>query len=421
MPSPEARPPWSLGQRIAFRFAFVYFVVYSFPYPLTELPKGDKIALPWDWVLHHVVPAFGKHVLHVTSPITFEPNGSGDKTYDYLLVALSLLFSAAVTLVWSIVDRRRLRYDRAWTLFVIYTRYVLAVTMASYGFSKLLDLQFQPPKPFRLAQAYGDSSPMGLMWTFMGASVPYTMFAGAAELVGGALLLFRRTALLGALVLLGVMGNVVMLNLCYDVCVKLYSAHLWLMALILTLPDLRRLYDFFIRQRAVAAASVATPFARGRLRWVRLVMKPLFILNIFYSLGYKQFEDGKKYRDQGPQGAMSGMWDVPSATSDGQPATPGWRRVNVTNQLLFYRRWDDKRIGYTLVDDGSKKTLTLTPFERPKDPPSVLTYVRAGDKGTLDGVLEGKVVHVELRYIDTAKSLLMTRGFHWINEEPFNR
>jgi hypothetical protein len=34
------------------------------------------------------------------------------------------------------------------------------------------------------------SSPMGLLWTFMGASVPYTMFVGFAEMIAG--ILFSR-------------------------------------------------------------------------------------------------------------------------------------------------------------------------------------------------------------------------------------
>ena len=38
---------------------------------------------------------------------------------------------------------------------------------------------------------------MGLLWTFMGHSPAYSAFTGAAEALAGALLLFRRTTLLG--------------------------------------------------------------------------------------------------------------------------------------------------------------------------------------------------------------------------------
>jgi hypothetical protein len=35
--------------------------------------------------------------------------------------------------------------------------------------------------------------------------------------------------------------------------------------------------------------------------------------------------------------------------------------------------------------------------------------------------MDGGPVSIELRQIDPAKFLLFSRGFHWINEYPFNR
>jgi hypothetical protein len=44
----------------------------------------------------------------------------------------------------------------------------------------------------------------------------------------------------------------VFVNLCYDVPVKLYSSHLWLMSLSIAWPSLRRLFDALILDRPVA-------------------------------------------------------------------------------------------------------------------------------------------------------------------------
>ncbi len=57
---------------------------------------------------------------------------------------------------------------------------------------------------------------MGVLWWMMGSSPAYTIFSGSIETLGGALLLFRRTATLGAIVSAGAMLNVWMLNMCYD-------------------------------------------------------------------------------------------------------------------------------------------------------------------------------------------------------------
>jgi len=424
-PSPQPRPAWSLGRRIAFRFAFVYFGLYSIPFPLTQLPKvGDKIDKAGDRFWLHIVPWFGKHVLHLAHDITFDDNGSGDTTYNWTLTLVVLLLAIAATAVWSIVDRRRRRYDFAWELLQIYLRYVLATAMARYGSSKLFRVQFPPLTPYRLAEPYGESSPHGILWAFMSASDPYTIFAGAAECVGGALLLFRRTTLLGALILLGVMGNVVLLNFCYDVPVKLYSTHLWLMALVLTLPNWGRLFDLFVLQRATTAATTPSSFTAGRLRWVRWSLKSLLILSIVYVQGYGHWTRAKRYAAAASQqGAMSGQWQVVAAQLDGKPLPHEWRRISISDRALNARQADGEIDGFYLTDDGAKKTLTLTDAipPAPGEKPRVLTYTRVGDTGTLDGSFEGKKLHVELRAIDTSKSLLTTRGFHWINETSYNR
>jgi hypothetical protein len=98
--------------------------------------------------------------------------------------------------------------------------------MITYGVLKVIELQFSPPTPDRLIQTYGESSPMGLIWTLMGFSSLYCFFGGAGEVLGGLLLSLRRTTLLGALVCIGVLANVVMINLSFDVPVKLFSSHL---------------------------------------------------------------------------------------------------------------------------------------------------------------------------------------------------
>jgi hypothetical protein len=65
---------------------------------------------------------------------------------------------------------------------------------------------------------------MGLAWTFLGFSKAYNYFMGIAEAGGGLLLLFRRTAIFGVLLSMIVTSNIVAINFCFDVPVKLYSS-----------------------------------------------------------------------------------------------------------------------------------------------------------------------------------------------------
>src|ERR1044071_6897724 len=115
----------------------------------------------------------------------------------------------------------------------------------------------------------GGTSPMRLMWAFMGYSLPYTVFAGLAEVTGGVLLLWRRTATLGALVVAIVMTNVVLMNLCYDVPVKLFSTLLLVFAIAIGLPDARRLLGAVLGRAAAELpprARMTPGLERGRDR-----------------------------------------------------------------------------------------------------------------------------------------------------------
>lgn len=100
--------------------------------------------------------------------------------------------------------------------------------------------------PYR--SIFGQSSPMTLLWTLVGLSPAYQISGGVLEALSGVLLLFRRTALVGALTGFVVMANVTLLNLCFDVPVKL-GALLISFALAVTIaPDMPSLLRFFLRQ-----------------------------------------------------------------------------------------------------------------------------------------------------------------------------
>ena len=102
---------------------------------------------------------------------------------------------------------------------------------------------------------------MRLLWSFMGYSVPYNIFTGAVEMLGGILLFVPRLVTLGGLVAAAATANVFMLNMSYDVSVKLYSFHLLAMSVFVVASDQRRLSNFFLFNRKVEA-SVSPPLFR---------------------------------------------------------------------------------------------------------------------------------------------------------------
>ena len=248
----EPGTPWGPAQQVLFRFVCAYFVLYIFPFPVEALPANRF----WD----AFVPWVGRHVFQTV--IAIRPNGSGDTTYNYVQVFCELVMAIGIAAIWSLFDRRRHRGDRLHDWLRVLVRFYLAMNMVNYGSVKIIKAQFPDPPLGRLIQPFGEASPMGLLWTFMGYSEGYNMFTGLGEFVGGILLTMRHTTLLGSLICFGVLSHVTMLNFCYDVPVKQFSSHLLVMVLFLMVPDLSRLARLFVFNRPVEPAEIRSLWKR---------------------------------------------------------------------------------------------------------------------------------------------------------------
>lgn len=418
--------PWSPVKRVMFRLVFLYLLLYLLPFPLDTLPYLSAIAEPYQALWNTLVTWMGRQWFGLE--ITVLPNGSGDTTWNYVQVLCCLLLAVAGTAVWSVLDRRRPHYERLQEGLRIYIRFSLALTLISYGAIKVFKAQFPDPSLDRLLQPFGESSPMGLLWTFMGASASYNTFTGLAEMMGGLLLTTRRTTLLGALVSIAVMSNVVMLNFSYDVPVKLYSSHLLAMAVFLILPDLRRLADFFLFDRRVEPAGVRPLFQRKRLHHGTLALRSVLIAAFVGMSLYHAWQATTIRGGRGHKGPFHGVWNVEDFASDGQARPPlvtdaeRWRRVVFdrpgTLAVLFM---GDKRQRFVMSLDPVKRTMALSK----RDDPSwkaALSFQRSGPGHlVLDGTMDGRKIHARLRQAEASRFLLLDRGFHWINEYPFNQ
>ncbi|NMO20405.1 DoxX family membrane protein [Pyxidicoccus fallax] len=430
VPSPPEPAPWGLAWRIAFRFVFAYVVLYAFPYPLDAVGGLEFISNAFQAFWETVVPWVGKHVLGMEKDVTAMTTGSGDTTFNYVLFLVHLVLAAGVTAVWSVVDRRRTRYVKAYDLLRVYVRYMLALTMVSYGFAKVFKTQFPFPSPERLVQPLGEFSPMGLLWTFMGYSPGYNLFTGGAEVLGGVLLLFRRTTSLGALVVIAVMVNVVALNFFYDVPVKLYSSHLVLLAVFLLLPDVRRLLDVLLFNRPTLPVEQRTPFRLSRREaWGVLALKTLFLGVVLWNYVEARVEHVARNGDSAPKPPLHGLYEVESFTRDGQVLPPlvgdttRWRYVGVNRYSRASVRLMDGTVKrFFLTQDAAKGTVTFTEGTGEQAKKSELTSSKPdAEHWVLQGPFQEGTVEIRLKKVDESSHLLISRGFNWIQEAPFNR
>ncbi|HEX4965672.1 MAG TPA: hypothetical protein VF173_32980 [Thermoanaerobaculia bacterium] len=416
-------PSWSPAKRILFRFAFSYLVLYSLPFPLHRIPwAGPIITQPYQDLWNWLVPRAGKHLLGIN--VTIQRGGGGDTTYTYVQLLCFLILAAVTTAVWTVLDRKRPEYTRLDAGLRVYVRFALAASMLTYGAYKVIPSQFAEPFPSQLVEPFGEASPMGLLWLFMGASSAYTIFAGAAEMIAGLLLAFRRTALLGALVSIGVMSHVVAINFSYDVSVKLHSCHLLAMGVFLTLPHLRRLLDLFVLNRPVAAIAFRPP--RARFRRTALVVQGVLVAAYSGYLLYQSYDASKnQWGNLSTRPPFYGIWTVEELEVDGVARPPlltdatRWRRVlfeypdYVSVQLM-----DGSQSDYGLI--LGKRRLTLTkPDDKTWQPSFAYEETQPGLL-VLDGTMDGRKTRLTLRREDESSYRLVSRGFHWISETPFD-
>jgi len=255
---------WSLPTRIAFRLCFCYLLPCGmsclFNYALSQSQftptpfwKSFSAHDPWQGIL----PWVCRHVFNVHKKIMIIPDA--DLLSGYLQRLFQLILSLVITAIWSLVDRKRLNYRTLYGWLTLYLRFALAIALFNYGWDKVFPLQFRAVTPLRLIRPIGDLSLEGMLWTFMAASNPYTIFSGTLEVLAGALLLVPRLEMLGALLSVAVLGNVVALNYAYDIRVKMFSTHLLLISIFLAAPVLLHMADWLILRH------VPSPMVQARL------------------------------------------------------------------------------------------------------------------------------------------------------------
>jgi hypothetical protein len=282
--------------------------------------------------------------------------------------------------------------------------------------SKVIPVQMPYPSLTRLLQPFGTLSPMGALWGFMGATPAYETFTGCAELAGGLLLIIPRTTTLGAVFSLAAMIQVFVTNMTYDVPAKRFAFHTMLLPCFLLAPVVARLVK--------SALSTQEQLFRGvranRIALAAQVMLGLWFvgLSCHYAWGAWNTRGGGR-----PLSPLYGIWEVKQMSIDEQPRPPlltdstRWRRAifDFPDRMAF-QRTDDTFAPYGASVNLPERTLALTKSDDKNWRASFTFQQPAGDRLILDGLMDSHQVHMELQLTDRNSFLLVSRGFHWVQE-----
>lgn len=399
-----------------------------FPFPLYYIPYVSEVSSWTQSFYEMAVPWFGRTFFGIEGDIAMQGYGSGDYTGSWLQIALVCVLAVIGTLIWSLIERKKKDYTKINYWFITCLRYYVAAMMLSYGLIKIIQLQFPEPHFYRLLQPYGDSSPMGLAWTYMGLSPGFNMFVGMGEFIGGLLLLHRRTTVFGSIVLISVTMNIMAVNYFFDVPVKIFSTQLFFMAVIILTPHFKRLANVIFNLGSTETHDYYKPFKKKVWRIAHLSVKTLFIGYLLYTYISGDLKGNKEYGAEAPKPELYGLYETEDfiKNSDTIPPlltdTERWRYLIIENtHSVSVLDMNKGRTWYKQDSiDVLKNTLRFSSY---RDTTEIYTfkYTKTDTTMTMNGLVKGDTLKINFKRKTKQDFLLMNRGFHWINERPYNR
>ena len=416
---------WNAGQKLLFRFFSVYLFIYLFPFPLNLVAEGawNSVGALFDpmmnWVAHHMLHF--KQNIHIDNQ-----NGSGDTSYYFVQVYVFIILSFIATIIWSVADRNRPNYTRLLYWVRVMVRYYLAIMLLEYGFAKFVGSQFPAPDLSRLLQPYGKSSPMGLAWTFLGFSKAFGWFMGIAESAGAVLMLFRRTTLFGACIATTVVTNIVMINFCYDVPVKIFSSNLLLMCLFVLVSEGSRFVNVFILNKPAQPLDLSPVFQTRKMRITHRVIKFIVVIAFVGLPLVSNIQEAIADNDD-IKPPLYGIYDVKSFIRNNDIIPPlavdstRWNKLIVQWEgAATVQAMNEKSKYFAFKLDTVHRTATMYSYNDTAVKYR-LFYKKEDSTLCLYGRFQKDSIYVEMQRFNDRKFLLTNRGFHWINEYPFNR
>ncbi len=113
--------------------------------------------------------------------------------------------------------------EKKWLSYAEFIARLYACTMLSvYGLGKIMGGQFYQDGKIPESVALTPLAEVGsfdLAWTFFGYSFGYILFIGGSQVIGSLLLLFERTKILGAAILVPILMNIIIVDYFYEISI----------------------------------------------------------------------------------------------------------------------------------------------------------------------------------------------------------
>jgi hypothetical protein len=348
---------------------------------------------------------------------------TSDTTLMYVHVGWLTVVAGIGSLVWGVFDQDRKSYERlSWGVETA-MRYYVAAFMLIYGFSKVFKWQFYLPEPNTLYTPMGEVPRDLLFWSTMGVSRGYVVFSGILEVLAGGLLLFRKSSLAGAMLAIGVMVNVVAINFCFDISVKLFSLFLLVLCGMMLLPHAQRTVQFLMGKAVAASVQWRPNWKSLRWKWLYPVMKSMVIVLIVWDATGLYVASGIFNDDVAPRLAGHGAYEVEEFvlnddTLEADVRSPQrWRRVFIHRRGYFITQgMNDELQDYLLRADAVRKVLIVAAIDG-SDSTELEVTLAPSHAYSLRGMWGRDTLALRLRALDWRGLPLLRGDFNWTSDK----
>ena len=167
---------------------------------------------------------------------------------------------------------------------ILALRWYLVFYMISYGWSKLTLSQFGVYDTSILEQPIKDVDSFYVTWHLYGRSTFFNISTGILEIIGGILLIFNRTTLIGALLVLSILAQILIIDIAFTTGVHGFSLPIRIGGMILA--DLLILY--YYKEKIIIAWRNLTngTSTKFKYKWWVFIILPIvgFLMDFIFGI-----------------------------------------------------------------------------------------------------------------------------------------
>lgn len=277
-------PEWAPWERILFRGAILFFGILIVPLTLDWYTKLFTIKSLFEFF--STLTGYRVDLVKISG----ESGRWGFESYANWGVALLIALAGAA--VWTFVVRKRERkeYNELYYWIRTLARYRIGIGIIAFGFLKLFPMQMPFPSISNLEATIGEYTAYKIYWQSVGVVIWYEIFLGFIEIFAGALMFFRATSVLGAVINLGVLYNIAHANHAYDGGVHVYSAYFSLLSAFILAHEIPYVWKLLIKEQDVNPIEYVPIYKFKWLNYSLSGLKYAIVIGFVFVYGWIRYD-----------------------------------------------------------------------------------------------------------------------------------